>query len=124
MSIFDSRADRTDSRTAPSAFGAKASVSGGGGLPGPVISVLSSGTPNATDATITWTTDVLSNSIVEWGLTTTYAGASSPITDNTLVTSHSVQITGLTTATLYHYRVKSCIRGFCTYSVDGTFTTA
>ena len=91
----------------------------------PVITLLSSGTPNATDATITWTTNVVADSQVFWGLTTAYAGASSPIMNFTYVTSHSVQITGLTTATTYHYKVLTRTPGgVYVFSADGTFITA
>lgn len=101
---------------------------GGGGstdASAPVISSLSSGTPNANDATITWTTDYVADSQVFWGLTTAYGGASSPIMNFTYLTSHSVQITGLTSATLYHYRVLTRRpNGAYAFSADGTFTTA
>ena len=96
----------------------------GNGFVPVIITLLSSGTPNATDATITWTTDVASDTQVFWGLTTAYAGASSPIINSTPVTSHSQIITGLTTATLYHYKVLSRSRNGYAFSADGTFTTA
>ena len=91
----------------------------------PVISSLSSGVPNATDATITWTTDFPADSQVFWGLTVAYAGATSPIMSFVYDTSHSVQITGLVTATQYHYKVLTRKPGgHYTFSADGTFTTA
>ena len=91
----------------------------------PVISSLSSGTPGIDNATITWTTDVVADSQVFWGLTTTYAGASSPIMNFSYVTSHSVLISGLVTATLYHYKVLTRTPGGAyAFSADGTFTTA
>lgn len=122
MSIFDSRSDRSDSRPSRVVTG----VSGANvDSPSPVISALSSGTPNATDATITWTTDINADTQVFWGLTTTYAGASSPLMNFTYQTSHSRQITGLITATLYHYKVLSRTPGGAyTFSADQTFTTA
>lgn len=91
-----------------------------------VISAVSFGTPNATDATITWTTDVLSDSQVFWGTTTAYGGATSPIMNFSLVTSHSVTITGLVTATLYHYKVlsRNPATGGYAFSSDDSFTTA
>ncbi len=55
--------------------------------------------------TITWTTSAPATSQVEYGTTTSYGNAT-PV-GNTLVTSHSVLITGLTKNTTYHYRVKS-----------------
>src|SRR3990167_4701726 len=97
-----------------------------GEQPNPVLSSISSGTPNAEDATITWDTDIAADSTVFWGLTAAYAGATSPIFDPAQVTSHSVQITGLVTATVYHYAVRSrstATGGYST-SADDTFTTA
>lgn len=106
-------------------FGVTRGSGGFNDLSPPVISSLSSGTPNATDATITWTTDKLSDTQVFWGLTTAYAGATSPLMNFTMTTSHSRQITGLVTATLYHYKVLSRTPdGGYTFSADGTFTTA
>jgi len=104
----------------------KTGTGGGTGPTSPVISSLSSGVPNATDATITWTTDIASDSQVFWGLTTAYAGATSPIMDFARVTSHSVTITGLTTATTYHYKVlsRSAATGGYVFSADQTFITA
>ena len=59
----------------------------------PVISSISSGTPGQTNATITWTTDENSNSKVVYGLTTGYGLASSSAS---LITSHSIYMSGLT----------------------------
>jgi len=63
-----------------------------------------------TTVTIAWTTDVSANSVVEYGLTDGYGNT---VTDPTLVTDHSVQLTTLSPGTIYHYRVKST-------DVDGT----
>src|SRR5262249_45901270 len=74
-------------------------------------------------ATITWTTDVNSDSQVEYGTTGSY-GSSSTL-DSTLVTSHSVVLSGLQASTLYHYRVKSKnSAGALGVSGDYTFTTS
>src|SRR6185503_13905436 len=87
----------------------------------PVISSVSSGTPGTTTATITWSTDEAATSQVEWGTTTYYGGGISSF-DLTKVTSHSVMLTGLTTATTYHYRVKSRdAAGNYSVSSDATF---
>ena len=78
--------------------------------------------PNKRSATITWSTDIPADSQVEYGTTTAY-GAFSPL-DGTLVTSHSVTLTGLTRFTTYHYRVYSRNSvGELTISGDFTFTT-
>ena len=73
-------------------------------------------------STITWTTNEASTSQVDYGLTISY-GSSSPL-DATLVTSHSVALSGLTAGTLYHYRVRSKDAvGNEQLSADATFTT-
>jgi len=86
------------------------------------ISAISSGTPGYTTATITWTTDVTSDSYVDYGLTTGY---STTVGSATLVTSHSVALSGLTQGTIYHFRVHSSKAGsFDGISGDNTVTTA
>src|SRR5215467_2377487 len=54
---------------------------------------------------ITWTTDVASNSVVNYGTTTSY-GSSTPV-DPTMVTNHQVTISGLSVGTTYYYQVQS-----------------
>jgi purple acid phosphatase-like protein len=72
---------------------------------GPIISGVTATSITATSATITWTTDIASDSQVQYGTTTSYGSMSA--LNSTLVTSHSVNLTGLTAATTYHYRVIS-----------------
>jgi len=87
----------------------------------PVISVVSA-TPTTSGATVTWTTDEAADSQVEYGLTTGY-GAQTTL-DASLVTSHSVAVSGLAASTLYHYRVKSRdAAGNLATSSDSTFET-
>ena len=89
----------------------------------PVISSISSGTPTATTATITWSTDEAASSQVEYGTTTAY-GLITTLND-TLLTTHSVAITGLTIGTDYHYRVISTDAvGNVGTSADEAFGTA
>lgn len=89
----------------------------------PVISNVTASSITTTGATITWTTDKSSDSQVEYGLTTSYG--SSTTLDSTLVTNHSVLLSGLTSQTTYHYRVKSQdTPGNLATSGDFTFTTA
>jgi len=77
-------------------------------------------TPTATTATITWTTDELSTSQVEYGLTTDY-GFETDISHR-LTISHVVKLTGLTTGETYHYRVISeDANGNSAQSEDSTF---
>lgn len=74
-----------------------------------------------TSATITWTTDENADSIVEYGLTTAYGGASG---DPTLVLNHAIALTGLIPNTTYHYRVHSTdAADNSAVSGDYTFTT-
>ncbi|MDB5237207.1 MAG: hypothetical protein JWL88_309, partial [Parcubacteria group bacterium] len=88
----------------------------------PVISAISSGTPGQTSATITWTTDEAASSTVTYGTTTGYGTAS---TTATLLTSHSITLTGLTANTAYHYQIGSAdSSGNVATSSDQTFTTA
>jgi hypothetical protein len=106
-------------------YGVKAPASGGLNTIAVALSSISSGVPGATSATITWTTVLPSTSRVDWGTTTSYLGATSPLFDPSYVTAHSITITGLVTATLYHYRVGSAAGGgLVTFSTDQTFTTA
>ena len=87
----------------------------------PVISGVSA-TSNKTTAKITWTTDVPADSQVEYGLTSGY-GTTSPL-NTTLVTGHSVNLTGLSRGTRYHYRVYSRNgAGILAVSADFTFIT-
>jgi hypothetical protein len=87
----------------------------------PTISNVQSA-PAATSTAITWITDEPADSLVEYGATTAYGSLTT--LDPTPVTSHTVQIAGLSPATLYHYRVKSKdAEGNLATSQDFTFTT-
>lgn len=86
------------------------------------LTAVSSGTPGTTTATITWTTGRASDSKVEYGPGA--GGYGQQKSAPALVTSHTVLLTGLTTATLYHYRVSSSDGTYVVASADGTFTTA
>ena len=56
-------------------------------------------------ATVTWTTDEPATSRVDYG--TSIGSLNLNVTDQALVTSHSVQLTGLQPSTTYHFRVSS-----------------
>src|SRR5262249_41618373 len=75
----------------------------GGGTP-PVISSVAAA-PGSTSATITWTTNVASNSRVDYG--TSAGSLTSNQSDATLVTTHSLTLSSLTPGTTYFYRVTS-----------------
>ena len=89
----------------------------------PVLSAVAASGVSSSAATITWITDEPADSQVEYGLTTAY-GQTTPL-DTSLVTSHSVGLSGLSASTLYHYRVKSRdAAGNLAVSADQTFTTS
>jgi hypothetical protein len=89
----------------------------------PVISAVAASSITASTATITWTTDEPATSQVEYGLTASYGSITT--LDTNLVTSHSVNLTGLAAATPYHYRVKSKdASGNEAASGDYSFTTS
>ena len=89
----------------------------------PVISVISSSNITSNSVIISWTTNEVSDSQVEYGTTASYG--SSTTLNSTLITSHSQYLSGLTSSTLYHYRVKSRdAAGNLATSDDQTFTTS
>ncbi len=73
-------------------------------------------------ATITWTTDAPATSQVRYGLTAGY-GNETP-QDPTMVTAHSVTLTGLDPDTLYHYQAVSGNAYGTAESSDYTLRTA
>src|SRR5271157_2494530 len=97
---------------------------GGGSSPPPppTISGVSAGSITSTGATITWTTNVPTSSQVNYGTTAAYGQKSA--LNSSLVTSHSVVLSGLSASTLYHYQAVS-VDGSNNQvsSTDSTFTT-
>jgi hypothetical protein len=85
-----------------------------GGIP-VAISNIDIDAVSPTSMTISWTTDLSSDSLVEYGLTTAYG---SQVSDPALTTSHSVTLTDLTPNTWYHYRI-TCDPGFVTCRKTG-----
>ncbi|WP_445474203.1 disaggregatase related repeat-containing protein [Methanococcoides methylutens] len=89
----------------------------------PTISSISSSDITSSETTIIWNTNEISDSRIEYGLTTSYG--SSTTLDPTLVSSHSQILSGLTASTLYHYRVISRdAAGNLVISTDQTFITS
>lgn len=76
----------------------------------------------ATSTTVGWVTDQAATTRVEYGVTASF-GLSTP-TDMTLVTSHTVNLSGLTPFTIYYFRVVSASDGCSpTYSPAYIFRT-
>ncbi len=85
------------------------------------ISGVSSGNITETTATITWTTDELANSTVNYGNTTDLGTI---VSDSEFVGNHTITLTGLDLATLYYYEVSSTDSvGNSAVSDTGNFTT-
>jgi len=79
-------------------------------------------TPAETSATVTWITDLPTDSSVAHGLTTGYELGS--VSDPAYVTSHSITLAGLDASTMYHYQVTSVDPSSNSInSPDMTFTT-
>ncbi|NOZ52736.1 MAG: hypothetical protein GXP08_06265, partial [Gammaproteobacteria bacterium] len=76
---------------------------------------------NDTLASITWTTDKPTDSIIEYGLDNTYGNL---INDATLTTNHSLVLAGLSPETLYHFQISGTDTATLTgVSGNQTFTT-
>jgi PKD repeat protein len=71
----------------------------------PVISAVSATATSSTTASVTWTTNELSNSRVDYGTSPTTLTLNA--TNGVLVTSHAITLTGLAPTTTYYYRVTS-----------------
>lgn len=95
-------------------------VSNGTEVTVPVITAVQNHTITISAVTINWTTDVSSNTSVQYG-TTTALGTFSRVDD--AVTSHNRTLTGLTIGTTYYYNVTSCNSAGCNTSGTRSFTT-
>ncbi len=73
----------------------------------PVISSRSVGSITNTTAVVSWTTDELASSLVQFGLTSSLGSTTSEIDTSPRVTSHSISLSGLQSCTTYYYKVRS-----------------
>lgn len=90
-------------------------------LPAPIITNVRVNPITQTNARVLWDTNILANSLVEYGLTPAYG---STVNDPAFVTAHDLALSGLTQNTLYHYRITSVEPSGLTVSTgDLTFTT-
>ena len=112
----------TSATFTPSGTGPAESPRGSADTTPPTISGVGASGITTSAATIAWTTNEASTTQVDYGTTTSY-GQSTTL-NSTLVTSHSVSLSGLSTGTLYHYRVRSKDTvGNEAIGTDNTFTT-
>ncbi len=87
-----------------------------------IITSVASSNISAVGATITWSTNRPADSQVEYGVTTSYGNV---ISLARMDQSHRMDLIGLTSNTIYHFRVKSRDdAGNLSVSGDFTFTTA
>ena len=87
----------------------------------PVISSVAALNITANSATIQWTTDQQTTSLVEYGATTGYGSTAA---DATPMTVHVVNLTDLQPSATYHFRVSSTNEhDISSYSGDFSFTT-
>jgi hypothetical protein len=90
--------------------------------PPPAISNVTVNSITDTTAVVTWTTDQATSSQVNYGLSTSYTSSSTP--DTTLVTNHSVTLTGLSAGATYDFDVVSAdAAGLSATSTNSTFST-
>ena len=91
----------------------------------PVISGIATPSVGTSTVTITWNTDVNTDTQVEYGLTTAYGSASVLKDTSTKVKTHTVIITSLTPGVRYNFRVKSRdSTNNLAISINQSFTTA
>src|SRR5262245_58080819 len=79
---------------------------GGGGGASPLLIITSVSSSNITGvaATITWRTNRPADSMVEYGVTTSYGNV---VSLKTMETDHQMTLFGLSSETFYHFRVRS-----------------
>ncbi len=79
--------------------------------------------PTQTGAVITWTSNIAGTSQVSYGTTSSYTATST--LDSGMVLNHTVNLTGLTPNTMYHFELMSMsASSTASSSVDMTFTTS
>jgi hypothetical protein len=90
-----------------------------------VSALVTLGTPSSVTtvgATINWTVAAGAGTVsnVEWGPTTAYGTSGA---NQTGAGAKTTPLTGLTTGTTYHYRIKAVLNAVTNYTEDDTFST-
>jgi hypothetical protein len=104
---------------ASTAVAPNGSTAGGSGQ-APTITAISVTGITATAATVNFTLAPNSLNWIDYGTTVAYGSQN---TQGSGVGAQTKALAGLTTVTLYHYRITAVANGITTYSADGTFTT-
>ncbi|PYR42224.1 MAG: hypothetical protein DMF93_06310, partial [Acidobacteria bacterium] len=73
----------------------------------PVISGLTSAAIDSSNASVSWTTNELANSRVDYGTDSTFATNTQSVSNPAFLTAHTLRLTGLQPNTHYYYRVVS-----------------
>ena len=125
--VMSTNASGTLATSSDQTFTTNTSGGGGGGGGGTttldISSIAATSSASGTAATITWVTNENADSQVMFGTSTNYTASSS--LDTNLVTDHSVNLSGLTPSTLYHFQVVSKdASGMSVTSSDQTFSTS
>ena len=93
-------------------------------VPSPVLSNFSISNISSDGATVSWTTDTFTSSYASLGTDTSYGSTTPEIHISPRVTTHTVNISGLSFCTTYHIQaVSTDIYGSSVNSSDSTFTT-
>ena len=88
----------------------------------PLLSSIQTSNMSTSTAVISWVTDEPATSFVDYGLTTSYGSTAG---NSALSTSHSVTLSGLSSASTYHFRVRSADSSSNqSASIDFAFSTA
>jgi len=107
----------------PTDAGAAAAVAPNGSptyASAPAISAISVTGITSTGATVNFTLSMQAVNWIDYGTTLAYGSQN---TQGSGTGAQSKVLSGLTTVTLYHYRIAANANGITTYSADGTFTT-
>jgi hypothetical protein len=103
---------------------AQAEASGESGPDAPKIIALGCGVPVADGTTVTWTTDKEATTELQYGIAADAYDMRAPSDSTVYETSHSVTLTGLTSATTYYVRAASRDADGNIGTATDTFTTA
>jgi hypothetical protein len=89
----------------------------------PAVQITDITTATSTNAaTVSFRTNVSATGTIEYGTTSSYG--STKIEDGTASIIHAITLTGLTSDTVYHFRVKAEAASSSAVSADNTFTTS